>query len=808
MEFRCRVRVTHIALSVVCLAVASHTFAQGPDTHVSMAEQQWEGVASNARAGVWLDQGPVSASDDRRDLVIGAPGGPGVLGNVYVINGGPQRTGALSLGNADAVITGSVAGDLFGTSTAVGNILSLEGTDPKNLVVGAPNAASGRGRVYLFVGGFSSAARLTASNAVFSVTGAPGDRLGTMLATADLDNDGYREIIIGAPGTQRIYVVQGGPSGNLNGARDLTVTPAAQTYTLPGVGAVIQAGDVTGDGIHDVLAGTPSQGGVFLFYGRNGSMPATWDAVFVGINVGDEAGSSIRLADMDADGNRDILIGAPGGDGPDEGRANAGEVYLIWGGTPLTSRVLDTADVTFYGWVDERLGTALTGGDINRDTPNDAVMLAAGASNGNGILYIYYGRSRSQLGLGGPGKRTVDFAANQFSRRIWSDTVPGAIVSTLVFEVTGEGARDIIVGIPTTDSNAGTVFFTLSPRMRLSENNITVLAERGSNGTAALEVRNSAPIPVTWTATSNREWLTVTPPSGSAVNTSPGAFTLNVVNTLALPPGTYPATVQIRSTSVDLFMTLTLNVTVVVTQTAVSIDGPANGATVTQPFNLVGWTVDLSATANSGIGFVHVYAFPASGASPIFMGAAASNASRPDVGAAFGAQFTQSGFSVPIRGLAPGTYRLGVFPYNMRWAAFTAVSSIVVNVRNSPVMNVDAPGPNATVSGTFRVAGWAIDKAAASGTGVDFIHIWAYPGNGGSPVFLGWGNYGRSRPDIAGVFGAQFRNSGYDLNVTGLAPGSYRIIVYAHSSVSGVFDNAFPVEVTVTSALTVADQRR
>ena len=61
--------------------------------------------------------------------------------------------------------------------------------------------------------------------------GAPGDQLGTTLATADLNNDGYREIVIGAPGTNRVYVIRGGPRCRARGTS--TVTPASMTISLP-----------------------------------------------------------------------------------------------------------------------------------------------------------------------------------------------------------------------------------------------------------------------------------------------------------------------------------------------------------------------------------------------------------------------------------------------------------------------------------------------------------------------------------------------------------------------------------------------
>jgi hypothetical protein len=470
--------ISFVQVLGLCLAVSTSAFAQSRDINVLSADQTWEGSQPGARAGAWLDQGALRArtsqTDHRRDLIIGAPGGVGLVGKVHVIYGGPVRVGAQTLSNADATITGEATGDLFGTSTAAGNILTLEGVEPKNLAVGAPGASGGRGAVYLFAGSFGVNDVVPSSAAVLKIIGAPGDQLGTMLATADLNNDGYREIVIGAPGTNRVYVIRGGPS--LSGTQDLTVTPAQMTITLPGIGGVLTAGDVTGDNVQDMIIGAPSQNTIYLFAGA-GAFPTAPAAIFTGVDAGDMAGASLRIADMDADGKRDLLIGAPGADGVANSRGDAGEVYLLWGGTALlTSRSLAEADVTFIGRAGERLGASISGGDVNRDTPNDAVILAEAAAANTGILYIYYGRPRTDFGSARPdGRREVDFAvAGQVDRRIGSGPNIGAIRSAQVFEVTGEGARDIIVGIPTLQSNAGLLYFTLSPKMVLSQTALTL----------------------------------------------------------------------------------------------------------------------------------------------------------------------------------------------------------------------------------------------------------------------------------------------------------------------------------------------
>jgi hypothetical protein len=564
----CRHKLFPFLTAIAALATAVTAFAQTRDITVATTEQTWDGTAAGTRAGAWLDQGTLRArtlvTDQRKDLIVGAPGGPGIVGAVYVIYGGPVRTGEQNLATADTIITGESAGDLFGTATAAGDILKQDGLNPGNLVVGAPAASGGRGAVYLFAANFANGDSLTTANAVLKVIGAAGDQLGSILATGDLDNDGYREIIIGAPGNQRVYVIKGGPS--LSGVVDLSVTPAARTISLPGIGSVMTAGDVTGDGIYDLLVAAPAQNTVYLFPGATGAIPATASATFTGLDANDAAGTSLRVADMDADGHRDILIGAPAGDGSDNTRTDAGEVYLIWGGTSLTSRSLGAADVIFYGRPGERLGAAIAAGDVTRDAPNDAVMLAQSAASGNGILYLYYGGPRTSFGVAQPsGQRVVDFTDDaQVSRRIISDQTVGPITSAQVFEVTGEGARDVIVGVPSVNGDTGRVYFTLSPKMVLSNNLYNVTLTQGTSRILGVQIQNPTTIPITWTITSNSAWLNASPAAGSSVETVPATISI-MVSAATLAAGSYVGTLTVSSTSPDLAMALPITVNLTVT---------------------------------------------------------------------------------------------------------------------------------------------------------------------------------------------------------------------------------------------------
>lgn len=110
----------------------------------------------------------------------------------------------------------------------------------------------------------------------------------------------------------------------------------------------------------------------------------------------------------------------------------------------------------------------------------------------------------------------------------------------------------------------------------------------------------------------------------------------------------------------------------------------------------------------------------------------------------------------------------------------------------------DLPRANATVAPDFHIGGWAIDWAARQSTGVMTIHVWAYPSTGEPPIFLGVPSRG-ARSDIARVYGQNFLNCGYGLNVRGLAPGDYLIAVFPFSDIRGAFDydSALAIPVSV-----------
>jgi hypothetical protein len=115
--------------------------------------------------------------------------------------------------------------------------------------------------------------------------------------------------------------------------------------------------------------------------------------------------------------------------------------------------------------------------------------------------------------------------------------------------------------------------------------------------------------------------------------------------------------------------------------TQVEIDVPRSDSEVGQPFVLAGWAADLDAAAGTGIDTLHVWAIPAGGGAPIFLGTPDYGGIRPDVAAVHGDRFRETGFALVAAGLAPGTYDLAVFAWSNVSAGFAPPKTVRVTIR-------------------------------------------------------------------------------------------------------------------------------
>ena len=142
-----------------------------------------------ARIGWSLDRAGDLDGDGQADLVIGssaAPAAPELAGVAWLVRGGPDLRGEVALAQRATRIAGEQAGDALGVGVAGG--VDLSGDGLADVLLGA----TGPGRVYLIPGRPELPASLALADAPWSAaTTTPGDHFGETIAVlGDLDGDG------------------------------------------------------------------------------------------------------------------------------------------------------------------------------------------------------------------------------------------------------------------------------------------------------------------------------------------------------------------------------------------------------------------------------------------------------------------------------------------------------------------------------------------------------------------------------------------------------------------------------------------
>ncbi|HEX3036919.1 MAG TPA: hypothetical protein VHT73_17665, partial [Thermodesulfobacteriota bacterium] len=212
------------------------------------------------------------------DLAIGATDFNGGTGRVFIIFGSSALAETIDFTSGDLpdhLITGESMGDSFGAS--ITGTTGVEGGVGTRLLIGAPDANSGRGKAYLFRGGdIEENTPASDAQAIFLGETA-GDMFGFALSRGgDFDDDSFSEFAVGAPGAGKVYVFFG--QGNVNG-KDLSLDTSGVVVISGGAnefGTSIAGGqDINedGEGTPDLLIGAPGsnsdRGSVFLYSGED-----------------------------------------------------------------------------------------------------------------------------------------------------------------------------------------------------------------------------------------------------------------------------------------------------------------------------------------------------------------------------------------------------------------------------------------------------------------------------------------------------------------------------------------------------------
>lgn len=105
----------------------------------------------------------------------------------------------------------------------------------------------------------------------------------------------------------------------------------------------------------------------------------------------------------------------------------------------------------------------------------------------------------------------------------------------------------------------------------------------------------------------------------------------------------------------------------------------------------------------------------------------------------------------------------------------------------SAQIDVDALPEGAPAQGPVLIEGWAVDRAAPDGTGIDHVHLYL-DGPAGQGAFLAEAPYAFARPDVAAALGdPRYASAGfsYTWDTSAIAPGPHTLFIYAHSTAAG-----------------------
>lgn len=397
----------------------------------TFAQVTFQGDAPSAQLGDIFDVVGDLDGDGVEDLVAGLPGHDGVgadSGRVLVLSG--------SDGSTIRTHFGATAGDRYGSQVASAGLVDSDLVP--DYMVGAEGFGAEKGAVSVYSGATGAL--------IHDMRGfAAGDRLGAGMARAgDVDGDGREDLILGAPGVDEltsesgvVYVVSGATSA------PLLVLANGEFETEFGQ-FVAGLGDVNGDGVPDLLASAPDlldvsggNGGFSrVISGADGATLRQHNGYDDGHGTTTHIGVGLSgVGDLDGDGVGDYAIG----------------VLVWWSGFQWSFDFNEGKQIEFHSGA---TGAWIPGFGVHYEyddsfypiQPNDV-----GDVNGDGVSDIAYVTPAEEhvKVISGATREILQVIAVPEGATRFGDVIRG------VADVTGDGLRDLAIGMPALNGPAG-----------------------------------------------------------------------------------------------------------------------------------------------------------------------------------------------------------------------------------------------------------------------------------------------------------------------------------------------------------------
>jgi hypothetical protein len=328
------------------------------------------------------------------------------------------------------------------------------------------------------------------TNKGFTINGINlGDFFGFFSSAGDLNNDGYDDLIIGAPNADPNGIQNAGQSYVIFGKAssfpsnlDLSTLNGNNGFIINGIAAgdalgvsVSSGGDINQDGYEDLIIGASgansSTGQSYVIFGKASGFNSSLDLstldgtngfIINGITASDNSGFSVSNAgDLNNDGYDDIIIGASGAN------SSTGQNYVIFGkasgfNPSLNLSTLDGNNgfaINGINGFNNSGYTVRSAGDVNNDSYDDIIIAAYDVNNSQGQGYVVFGKAsgfNASLDLSTlDGKNGFTINGINATPTFFAFNVSGA------GDVNNDGYDDIIIGAYSANNNAGQSYIIL-----------------------------------------------------------------------------------------------------------------------------------------------------------------------------------------------------------------------------------------------------------------------------------------------------------------------------------------------------------
>jgi hypothetical protein len=384
---------------------------------------------------------------------------------MVVMLGSEDGIDAVDVGNADATIHGEEKEENFGYS--VSSAGDINGDGYIDIIAGAPYSNAGGtdyGTARIYFGSSSGISNMPAT-IIDSEIGENTEFGFSVSSAGDVDNDGFEEVIIGAYKNNsyagRIYIFRGSTLGVDSLMTIIECGTGEQRF-----GYSVAHANVNNDAYEDIIIGAPGNltgeggypmGRVYIFHGSSAGITATHssqaDTIIEAEAVDHKFGFSVSCAGkVNNDDYEDIIVGAPGWS--TGGKPDAGQAYIFHGSSSgITQTSAGSANkilnvLNRYA----QFGFSVSGaGDVNNDGYDDVIIGEPYYPYDTyiGRAYVFHG---SSSGISDTPSTTLDGENN--------DDNFGYCVSA-AGNVNGDSWDDVVIGAPfydTSNLNAGKIY--------------------------------------------------------------------------------------------------------------------------------------------------------------------------------------------------------------------------------------------------------------------------------------------------------------------------------------------------------------